>query len=46
MRLSVADDNERAQRLFLSFGFAKVEGDFGHYDGGQQALHMERPVAP
>jgi ribosomal protein S18 acetylase RimI-like enzyme len=46
MRLSVADTNDRAQRLFLSFGFKKVEGDFGRYDGGQQALHMERPMAP
>jgi len=46
MRLSVADNNERAQKLFLSFGFKQVDGDFGHYDGGQQALHMERPMGP
>jgi len=46
MRLSVADTNERAQRLFLSFGFVNLEGDFGQYDGGQQALHMERPIDP
>ena len=46
MRLSVADSNERAQQLFRSFGFREIEGDFGHYDGGQQALHMERPMGP
>jgi len=46
MRLSVADTNARAQRLFTSFGFRKLEGDFGQYDGGQQALHMERPLGP
>lgn len=46
MRLSVADTNARAQRLFTSFGFRKLEGDFGKYDGGQEALHMERPIGP
>jgi ribosomal protein S18 acetylase RimI-like enzyme len=46
LRLSVADTNERAQRLFTSFGFREIEGDFGRYDGGQQALHMERELGP
>ena len=46
LRLSVADSNLRAQRLFTSFGFQQIEGDFGKYDGGQQALHMERPIGP
>jgi len=46
MRLSVADTNARAQRLFDSFGFRRLPGDFGQYDGGQQALHMERPLGP
>jgi ribosomal protein S18 acetylase RimI-like enzyme len=46
IRLSVADTNERAQRLFLSFGFKQVDGEFGKYDRGQQALHMERPLGP
>lgn len=46
MRLSVADSNHRAQKLFGSFGFRQVEGDFGEYDGGQQAWHMERPLGP
>lgn len=46
LRLSVADGNERALRLFCSFGFKKVEGDFGQYEGGQQAFHMERPLGP
>ncbi|MBI5547004.1 MAG: GNAT family N-acetyltransferase [Deltaproteobacteria bacterium] len=44
VRLSVADTNLRAQRLFLSFGFRQLEGDFGRYDGGQKALHLERPL--
>ncbi|MGC4121795.1 MAG: N-acetyltransferase [Myxococcales bacterium] len=46
MRLSVADSNARAQHLFTSFGFKKLAGDFGQYDGGQQAFHMERPIGP
>ena len=46
IRLSVADSNERAQKLFTSFGFKRVDGDFGRYEGGQQALHMERPLGP
>jgi ribosomal protein S18 acetylase RimI-like enzyme len=46
MRLSVADTNERAQKLFTSFGFVRIEGDFGKYEGGQQALHMERLMGP
>lgn len=46
MRLSVADTNSRAQALFTSFGFKRLSGDFGQYDGGQQALHMERPIGP
>jgi len=46
LRLSVADTNSRAQSLFTSFGFKRLNGDFGQYDGGQQALHMERPIGP
>ncbi len=44
MRLTVADTNLRAQHLFKSFGFRQVEGEFGQYEGGQQALHMERAL--
>jgi len=46
LRLSVADTNSRAQALFSSLGFQRLEGDFGRYDGGQQALHLERPIGP
>ncbi len=44
IRLSVADSNARARHLFASCGFALVPGDFGSYEGGQEALHMERPI--
>jgi ribosomal-protein-alanine N-acetyltransferase len=46
LRLSVAEPNARARRLFAQFGFDFVEGEHGRYDGGQQALHMARPVKP
>jgi ribosomal protein S18 acetylase RimI-like enzyme len=45
IRLSVANTNSRARSLFFSSGFADVPGDFGTYEGGQKALHMERPIA-
>lgn len=44
VRLSVAATNARARHLFASCGFCEVAGDFGTYQGGQRALHMERPV--
>ncbi len=44
VRLSVADTNARARRLFESCGFVEVPGDFGTYEGGQRALHLERPL--
>jgi GNAT superfamily N-acetyltransferase len=44
IKLSVADDNGRARRLFVQFGFALVPGEHGYYDGGQVALHMTRGV--
>jgi len=44
MRLSVADTNLRARKLFIAHGFRVVEGDHGWYDGGQLALHMIRPI--
>lgn len=42
VRLSVADTNVRARRLFEDFGFELVQGDHGRYDGGQRVLHMVR----
>jgi ribosomal protein S18 acetylase RimI-like enzyme len=40
LRLSVAEPNQRARRLFVSAGFLDVPGDHGYYEGGQRALHM------
>ena len=44
LRLSVAENNDRARRLFDELGFVAVEGDHGLYDGGQRALHMTLPL--
>ena len=44
MRLSVADSNARARRLFVQLGFRLMQGDHGLYDGGQIALHMSRKL--
>lgn len=44
IRLSVADSNTRALELFKSCGFQKLAGDFGYYEGGQKAIHMEHPI--
>ena len=40
VRLTVAETNEAARRLFESFGFHEMEGDHGHYDKGQRALRL------
>lgn len=40
IRLTVADDNDRARHLFGSFGFEAIEGDHGHYERGQRALRL------
>lgn len=40
VRLTVAEPNEGAQRLFKRHGFVAVEGDHGHYDKGQRALRL------
>ncbi|MSP63490.1 MAG: N-acetyltransferase [Myxococcales bacterium] len=44
LRLSVADTNARARRMFAAAGFVDVVGEHGWYDGGQRALHMTRPI--
>jgi ribosomal protein S18 acetylase RimI-like enzyme len=44
LRLSVADTNQRARRLFAQYGFRLVEGEHGFYDGGQVALHLARTI--
>jgi ribosomal protein S18 acetylase RimI-like enzyme len=42
IRLSVADTNARARRLFERFGFEVATDGHGYYDRGQRALHMRR----
>jgi ribosomal protein S18 acetylase RimI-like enzyme len=42
LRLSVAETNLRARRMFAAAGFVEVPGEHGHYDRGQRALHMKR----
>jgi ribosomal protein S18 acetylase RimI-like enzyme len=44
MRLTVADSNAVGQRFFTSFGFRILEENHGHYDGGQRAIRMARPL--
>jgi ribosomal protein S18 acetylase RimI-like enzyme len=44
IKLSVADSNSRARKMFAQFGFALVPGEHGYYDGGQVALHMAKIV--
>lgn len=44
LRLSVADTNARARKLFVAAGFVEVPGEHGRYDGGQRALHMSRAL--
>jgi ribosomal protein S18 acetylase RimI-like enzyme len=44
LKLSVADTNLRARKLFQQFEFKLVPGEHGFYDGGQVALHMARKI--
>ena len=44
LRLTVAEDNSGAQRLYARAGFHVVEGA-ATYDRGQKALRMVRPLA-
>lgn len=40
VRLTVAEPNEGARRLFARFHFVPLEGDHGFYDRGQRALRL------
>jgi ribosomal-protein-alanine N-acetyltransferase len=46
LRLTVAEDNPVARRLFEAFGFRAVDEDHGRYDGGQRAIRMARRFEP
>lgn len=46
VRLTVADTNDRARKLFGAHGFAVSDEHHGRYDHGQRALRMRRPLPP
>jgi ribosomal protein S18 acetylase RimI-like enzyme len=46
MRLTVADTNTGAQKLFRANGFVVLDEHHGAYDGGQRAIRMRRPITP
>jgi ribosomal protein S18 acetylase RimI-like enzyme len=46
IRLTVAESNPGAQRLFSRHGFDSVDEHHGEYDGGQRAIRMRRVITP
>ena len=46
LRLTVAQDNAGARRLFESLGLQYAPEHDGHYPKGQRALRMELPLEP
>jgi ribosomal protein S18 acetylase RimI-like enzyme len=44
LRLTVADTNQIAQHFFRASGFHVLDEHHGHYDGGQRAIRMTRPL--
>jgi len=46
IRLTVADTNDGAQRLFRAHGFEILDEHHGAYDGGQRAIRMRRAITP
>jgi ribosomal protein S18 acetylase RimI-like enzyme len=42
IRLTVADTNTRARRMFENAGFQILDPEHGAYDGGQRAIRMRR----
>jgi ribosomal protein S18 acetylase RimI-like enzyme len=45
IRLTVAETNAVARRFFSANGFAVLDEQHGHYDGGQRAIRMGRALA-
>ena len=45
VRLTVADDNSRARRVFSRAGFLPVPGDVGLYPEGQRSLTLRKVVS-
>jgi ribosomal protein S18 acetylase RimI-like enzyme len=44
VRLTVAPDNEAAMRLFESAGFRSMPHEIEHYEDGQRAIRLSRPL--
>ena len=44
LRLTVAEGNTRALRLFRDASFEIVQANYGRYDGGQRAIRMAKPL--
>ncbi len=44
IRLSTAEDNEPALRLFRNQGFRPTDERCGRYEGGQRIVRMSRPL--
>jgi GNAT superfamily N-acetyltransferase len=44
LRLTVAEPNLRARRLFAEAGFVVHDAYHGNYDTGQRAIRMKRPL--
>jgi ribosomal protein S18 acetylase RimI-like enzyme len=44
LRLSVADDNHGAQKLYRGAGFSRQADEVGSYAGGQRAVRMVLPL--
>ena len=44
LRLTVADTNTRARKLFESFEFEVLDENHGSYDGGQRAIRMRHKL--
>ncbi len=44
VRLTVAEDNGRACRMFRRAGYVTIPGDTGSYDGGQRSMGLRKSL--